>query len=174
MTSIASSDDNVDYITQLENKVQELRNEVRRLKSDNRGGKSSKDELRKTYRWTEDDLMFSDQVIRFSKEYLFPRFKFLKKGWMKYGGRKENSFSTFVKKRLPIRRDKDFASEWDQIIAPTIVKKYTDMRCNLNNDVRTTFLREYYDPSFNRFICTSGFVTFSSLSFPSKSTRIVH
>jgi hypothetical protein len=51
--------------------LHELRNKVRQLKSDNGGG-SSKDELRRTYQWTEADLMFSDQVITFAKEYLFP------------------------------------------------------------------------------------------------------
>ena len=137
------SSDGANYVTQLENKLHELRNEVRRLKSDNRGKKSSKDELRRTYRWTEADLMFSDQVITFAKEYLFPRFKFLNKGWIQFKPRKEKSFSYFVKRHLPIRPDKNFANEWEQIIAPTIVKKYTDMRCNLNNEVRLTFLRKY-------------------------------
>ena len=137
------SSDGANYVTQLENKLHELRNEVRRLKSDNRGKISSKDELRRTYRWTEADLMFSDQVITFAKEYLFPRFKFLNKGWIQFEPRKEKSFSYFVKRHLPIRQDKNFANEWEQIIAPTIVKKYTDMRCNLNNEVRLTFLRKY-------------------------------
>ena len=137
------SSDGANYVTLLENKLHELRNEVRRLKSDNRGKKSSKDELRRTYRWTEADLMFSDQVITFAKEYLFPRFKFLNKGWIQFEPRKEKSFSYFVKQHLPIRPDKNFANEWEQIIAPTIVKKYTDMRCNLNNEVRLTFLRKY-------------------------------
>lgn len=137
------SSDGANYVTLLENKLHELRNEVRRLKSDNRGEKSSKDELRRTYRWTEADLMFSDQVITFAKEYLFPRFKFLNKGWIQFEPRKEKSFSYFVKRHLPIRPDKNFANEWEQIIAPTIVKKYTDMRCNLNNEVRLTFLRKY-------------------------------
>ena len=137
------SSDGANYVTLLENKLHELRNEVRRLKSDNRGKKSSKDELRRTYRWTEADLMFSDQVITFAKEYLFPRFKFLNKGWIQFEPRKEKSFSYFVKRHLPIRPDKNFANEWEQIIAPTIVKKYTDMRCNLNNEVRLTFLSKY-------------------------------
>ena len=134
--------DSTDYLTHLEDQLHELRNEVRWLKSDNRGKKSSKDELRRTHRWTEMDLMFSDQVITFAKEYLFPWFKFLNKGWIQFEPRKDKSFSYFVKGHLPIRLDKNFANEWDQIIAPKIVKKYTDMRCNLNNKVCLTFLRK--------------------------------
>ena len=64
-------DDDTDYVTHLEHQVLELRNKVRLLKSDNRGGKSSKDELWRTYQWTEANLMFSDQVITFTKEYCF-------------------------------------------------------------------------------------------------------
>ena len=59
--------DSANYVTHLENKLHGLRNEVRQLKSDNRGKKSSKDELRRTYLWTEADLMFSNQVITFAK-----------------------------------------------------------------------------------------------------------
>ena len=134
--------DGANYVTYLEVQLHELRNKVRQLKSEKRGKKSSKDELRRTYRWTEADLMFSDQVITFAKEYLFPRFKFLNKGWIQFEPRKEKSFSYFVKRHLPIRPDKNFANEWEQIIAPTIVKKYTDMRSNLNNEVRLTFLHK--------------------------------
>jgi hypothetical protein len=82
------------------------------------------------------------------KEYLFPQFKFLNKGWIQFEPRKDKSFLSFVKRHLPISPDNDFGSEWDQLIAPTIVKKYTDMRCNVNNEVCTTFLREYYDDYF--------------------------
>ncbi len=83
MDNINYTGDGANYVTHLEVQLHELRNKVRRLKSENRGKKSSKDELRRTYRWREADLMFSDQVITFAKEYFFPRFKFLNKGWMK-------------------------------------------------------------------------------------------
>ena len=115
-------EDNADYVAQLGKQAQDLRNKMRQLRSDHRGKKSSKDELRRMYRWTETNLMFSDQVITFRKEYLFPQFKFLNKGWVKYDNRDYKSFSSFVKHHLPIRPDKEFANEWDQLIAPAIVK----------------------------------------------------
>ena len=70
--SMENDADYADYVTQLEKPVQDLMSKVRQLKSDNRGKKSSKDELRRTYRWTKANLVFLDQVISFAKEYLFP------------------------------------------------------------------------------------------------------
>ena len=68
--------------------------------------------------------MFLDQVITFAKEYLFPWFKFLNKEWKQFEPTKDKSCLSFVKQHLPIGPDKDFANEWDQIIAPTIVNWY--------------------------------------------------
>ena len=41
---------------------------------------------------------------------------------------------------MPIRNGTTFAEEWNRIIAPAIAKKYTDMRCNMNNLIRKTFV----------------------------------
>ena len=49
----------------------------------------------------------------------------------------------FVKKHLPLPDDMVFEEKWDNLIAPTIVKKYTDMRCNVNGFVRKLYLSEY-------------------------------
>ena len=91
----------------------------------------------------EDDVLFSDQVMEFAQQYLFPRFKFLDQGWMEHDPGKKKSFS--VQRKLKIRPGTQFADEWDNIIAPAKVKKYTDMRCNVNNAVRRTFIGEYRD-----------------------------
>ena len=64
--NISSADSNADYVTKLENEVHEM-TDSREIHE-----KSNKDELQRTYRWTEADLMFSEQVITFTKEYLFP------------------------------------------------------------------------------------------------------
>ena len=83
--------------------------------------------------------------MEFAQQYLFPRFKFLDQGWMEHDPGKKKSFSAFVQRKLKIRPMTQFADEWDNIIAPAIVKKYTDMRCNVNNAVRRTFIGEYRD-----------------------------
>ena len=47
-----------------------------------------------------------------------------------------------MKRNLPLSDEFVFEEKWDTLIAPTIVKKYTDMRCNINGIVRDTFLSE--------------------------------
>lgn len=140
--------DGEEYIAYLEGKVNKLTNEVRTWKSRvaHVGGKrGSLRELRLTYNWTEDDLDVSEQVMKFCSEYLFPRFKFLEKGWIVHNTEWEGGmrFSIFVKNHLPLPDDVVFEEKWDTLIAPTIVKRYTDMRCNINGMVREQYKREY-------------------------------
>jgi len=136
-----------EYIGRLENEVIYysdqvivLKRELRELAVWGPGRRSSKADLRKHYSLSEDDVLFSDQVMEFAQQYLFPRFKFPDKGWMNHDPSKKKSFSAFVKCHLQLRPGKQFAKEWDTIIAPAIVKKYTVMRCNINNDVHRTFM----------------------------------
>jgi len=82
--------------------------------------------------------------MKFCSEYLFPRFKFLEKGWIVHNPElEEMHFSVFVKRHLPLPDDVVFEEKWDTLIAPTIVKRYTDMRCDVNGFVRATYLSEY-------------------------------
>jgi len=88
------------YITRLENevmyfadKVGVLKQELRELVAKGPGRRSSKADLRKHYLLTEDDVLFSDQVMEFAQQYLFPWFKFPNKGWMEHDPKKKKSFS---------------------------------------------------------------------------------
>ena len=140
--------DNNSYVSYLKNKVDALTSEVRTLKSrvaHSGGRRGSLKELRSTYKWTDDDMDISEQVLKFSTEYLFPRFKFLEKGWIVHKPEQEGGmrFSIFVKNHLPLPDDVVFEEKWDTLIAPTIVKRYTDMRCNINGMVREQYKREY-------------------------------
>jgi hypothetical protein len=132
-----------DYISRLESELEELKNEVRVLLNSRRGNRTSKAELRKEYGLNEDDVLFSDDAMTFAAQYLFPRFKFLNKGWTTHDPTKKKGLSMLVKRHLPIRKGKTFAEEWNKIIAPAIAKKYTDMRCNVNNKIRSSFLRKW-------------------------------
>jgi len=150
MTSQRRGDgsDNNGYVTFLKNKVNKLVSEVRVLKSrvaHEGGRRSNLRDLRLTYKWTEDDIDISEQVLKFSNEYLFPRFKFLEKGWIVHkpeNGEDGMRFTIYVKNHLPLPDDVVFEEKWDTLIAPTIVKRYTDMRCNVNGAVRARYLRE--------------------------------
>ena len=80
--------------------------------------------------------------MQFCSEYLFPRFKFLKKGDV-VDNDERRGFAAFVKRHLTLPDDMVFDEKWEGLIAPTIVKKYTDMRCNVNARVTSVFLGKY-------------------------------
>jgi hypothetical protein len=78
---------------------------IKRLKMELRLSKSharqTKCKIRIDYDWDGKEANFADLVSTFVKEYLFPRNKFLKDGWMKYD-KGHNSLSTFVQGKVKI------------------------------------------------------------------------
>jgi hypothetical protein len=78
---------------------------INRLKMDLRLPKShvrkTKRQIRIGYNRDGKEANFSDSVLSFVKEYLFPHFKFLKVGWMEYDKGQE-SFLTFVQGMVKI------------------------------------------------------------------------
>ena len=81
----------------------------------------NKKDLRNKFGWNGNDTTYSDTVINFCKVWLFPRYKFLHGDWMMYSEERK-SLSSLVLKQ-------------DRVVAPTVAKKYADMRCNINNDL---------------------------------------
>jgi hypothetical protein len=71
-------------------------------------------------------------VLSFVKENWFPRFKFLKDGWMEYD-KGQDSFSTFVQGNVQIPEGAEYTDQWERVICPIIQAKYATIRCNLNN-----------------------------------------
>jgi hypothetical protein len=74
-----------------ERTIKKLRMELRLSKS---YARQTKHQIRIDYDWDGKEANFADSVSSFVKEYLFPRFKFLKDGWMEYDKR-QDSFLTF-------------------------------------------------------------------------------
>ena len=64
---------NDDYVAKLE--VKELKFKLAMVKYRKQGKK----ELCELCEWNEQDLLFSNMVLTFCKEFLFPRYKFLGK-----------------------------------------------------------------------------------------------
>jgi len=129
-----------DYIRGLERRIEELEEDNKALRSKialHKGGrKHSKKELRDLHEWNESNVILSGTVTVFCKEYLFPRYKFLDDNWIENGG----EFFNHVKQKLRLPDSVNFGRKWDQVIAPTIAKKYADMRCNINNACRDAFI----------------------------------
>ena len=87
---------------QLEDRLIEMEETNKKLKAQLQAAKkstsrgSTKIAIRNDNSWTCDDGNQADKVTPFCKEYLFPRYKFLKDGWMDYEPENERSFCFFV------------------------------------------------------------------------------
>jgi hypothetical protein len=111
---------------------------IKRLKMELRLSKSTarqtKHQIRNDYNWDGEEANFADSVSSFAMEYLFPRFKFLKDGWMDYD-KGQDSFSTFAQGKVQIPEGVEYKDQWERVICPTIQAKYVSIRCNLNNEI---------------------------------------
>ena len=83
--------DMIDLCEYREREIKKLKLEITKLKSQ---GRTTKQKLREDYQWDGDDAILADKVSDWVKTYLFPRYKFLKKGWMDYS-EKDDSLSSF-------------------------------------------------------------------------------
>ncbi len=107
----------------------------------------------------------ADKVLDWVKTYLFPHYKFLKRGWMEFSNKLE-SLSEFVERKMEssIPSTSDYRDLWERVICPTIQNKYVTIQCNLMNDIWTTYRGEYGDK------CLS-FVQMISQSFAPQRDR---
>lgn len=142
--------DMIDLCEKREREIRKLKLEIRKLKTQ---GRTTKAKMREEFQWDGDDAILADKVSDWVKNYLFPRYKFLKKGWMDYS-EKEDSLSSFVKKKnaASIPMSSDYRDLWDRVICPTIANKYITIRCNLANDIRATYKGK--NETIMSFICS--------------------
>jgi hypothetical protein len=115
--------------------LKSLQREIRVLKSNDR---KTKRQLRIDYNWDGDEENLSDKVSNWVKTYLFPRYAFLKDGWMAYED-DYDSLSSFVQRKMKMEGEDNFKCLWERVISPTILQKYVTVRCNLSNEVRKAY-----------------------------------
>lgn len=95
--------------------MEKLEDEVRSLKTKlamKQGPKHSKKELRELYGWSQQEVVFSQTIMEFCKEFLFPRIKFLGKNWTEDNRTSKRSFSEIVRRNLPVPRGMSFEKAW--------------------------------------------------------------
>ena len=131
-----------EYIAQMEKELSKLRGEVAVARARG-GGKKTKANIIKTTCMNQKDVMLTERIWTFCKEYLFPRIKFLPKDWKVYDRSNRTNFAALMEMHIKIDEGDIFEDEWYRIIIDAIIKKYTDMRCNVNNHIRDTFKGEY-------------------------------
>ena len=125
----------LDRVATYENTIKDLRSEINHLLV----RVSNKKDLKNRCNWTKTDDTYSLAVTKFCKEWLFPRYKFFHEGWMTFSeARKSLSFLVLKHCSVPVGMDRQNA--WERIAAPTIAAKYSSIRCNVNNELKKTFL----------------------------------
>jgi hypothetical protein len=104
--------------------------------------RQTKRQIRIDYDWVGKEANFSDSVLSFVKEYLFPCFEFLKDGWME-NDKGQDSISTFVQGKVQIPEGTEYKVQWERVICPTIQAKYATIRCNLNKEIQRTYTSKF-------------------------------
>ena len=100
----------------------------------------NKTKVREELKWTGEETNFAETVNHFCRFYLFPRFKFLKNGWTEIMPDKNNSFYSLCMRHLKIPEGADKKDIWERVIVPSVMRKYLNMKCNLNNDIKSVYM----------------------------------
>jgi hypothetical protein len=64
-----------------ERQIKKLKVELKLMKSK---GRNTKQKIRSDFRWDGEEANLADKISNWVKTFLFPRYKFLKSGWMHY------------------------------------------------------------------------------------------
>jgi hypothetical protein len=145
-------------IRDLEDDVKELEAVNKRLKEELKKYKkkvrcSSKGDIRDSNGWTGNEAILANKVTKFSRDYMFPCYMFLKEGWQDYNPTNKKSLSYFVGRKMTdtykIMRipmiGRVFEDQWVRVYVPVIGLNYQNMRCNLGNDVQAQYFGELHD-----------------------------
>ena len=101
-------------------------------------------------KWTGEEVNFADSMNTFVREFLFPRYKFLRHGWQNYEPDRNYSLSSMCLRRLSIPEGSDAADIWERVIVPSIQMKYTNIKGNMNNDLKKIYMSMSYIRFRNR------------------------
>jgi hypothetical protein len=91
--------------------------------------------------WTGEETNYADSITQFCKTFLFPRYKFLKKGWNEYDESK-SSLLSLVKRNVGTPEGANFKNIWERVVVQTIRLKYINIKCNLNNEIKDAYKSE--------------------------------
>jgi hypothetical protein len=127
-----------------EKRVRDLECDLRELEAKNKQLKLELKCSKKTYRclskedirnyndWTFDEANLANKFNDFSRELLFPRYKFSNKGWQDYKPSNKKSLSYFVRQKMAdtyqnmkiLTSGREFKDQWERVYVPVIKKKY--------------------------------------------------
>ena len=103
----------------------------------------TKSNLHDVYKWNGKEAMLAKTVVTWCKEFLFPRYKFLKGRWYEYTLDKRGSMRGLVLSKIPqFKRAFDTEDVWERVVVPSIKLKYTNMKSNINSVVKRIYAGE--------------------------------
>jgi hypothetical protein len=139
-------------IHNLEDDVKEIEAMNKRLKKELKNYKkkvrrSSKGDIRDSNGWTGNEAILANKVTKFSRDYMFPCYKFLMEGWQDYNPTNKKSLSYFVGRKMADTYrsmrismiEREFEDQWERVYVPVVGLKYQNMRCNLGSNVRAQY-----------------------------------
>jgi hypothetical protein len=118
-------------------KIRSLELEISKSKPANQHNKRK---VREEYQWTGEETNFAKIVNHFCKNFFFPRYKFLKDGWQDVLPERPTSLYSLCMQKLKIPEGADKRDIWERVIVPSIRMEYSNMKCNLNNDIKSIYL----------------------------------
>ncbi len=95
----------------------------------------NKTKVREELKWKGEETNFAETVNHFCRHWLFPKFKFLKNGWMEILPEKKNSLYLLCMRHLMIPKGANKGEIWERVIVPSVMRNYQHMKCNLNIDI---------------------------------------
>jgi hypothetical protein len=148
-----------------EKRVSDLEYDLRQLEVDNKHLKVelkfakkknrclSKENIRTCNEWTFDKANLANKINNFSRDVMFPCYKFLKEGWQDYKPSNKKSLSYFVEQKMAdtyqnmriSTSGREFKDQWERVYVTVIKKNYQNMRNNIGNNIRETYFRELHD-----------------------------
>jgi hypothetical protein len=134
---MTTHDELLEMLCEKEVTIKKLEAEVHSLRNKSRPNKK---DLRESMRWSGEEINFADSVNTFVREFLFPRYKFLRGGWQKYEPDKRNSLSSMCLRKLSLPEGSDTEDIWERVIVPSIQMKYVNIKGNMNNDLKKIYI----------------------------------
>ena len=136
-TKMTTRDELLKMLREKERTIKKLEDEVHSLRNKSRPNKK---DLRESMKWSGEEINFADSVNTFVREFLFPRYKFLRVGWQKYEPDKRSSLSAMCLRKLSIPEGSDTEDIWERVIVPSIQMKYVNIKGNMNNDLKKIYI----------------------------------
>ncbi len=145
-TIVKSRSDSIEKhsIKELLKKIEEKDKEIRSLKLELSKSKvtsrMNKRKVGEELKWTGEMTNLAEMANHFCWNFLLPKFKFLKDGWKKVLLEKKNNLYLLCMRHLMILEGADERYIWERVIVPSIMRKYQNMKCNLNNNIKSIYM----------------------------------